>query len=128
MSATASQQKDHAKLLGVKGSYPAMRLPNHNRIQQTFVDGMHTVKDVVCNIMDAVLQRKNFRLLNLELSGEALRTADARFLKLEIPKWIDLSKQSHMISNPRSLKTHNWKQVGALLHIFHSVWKVSMVI
>lgn len=89
-----------------------MRLPNHNRVEQTFVDGMHTVKDVVCNIMDVVLHRKNYRIHCLELSVEALRTADARFLKLEIPKWIDLSKQSRIISHPKSMKTHDWKQVG----------------
>lgn len=41
---TASTKKEHAKMLGVKGLYPAMKLPYHNRVDHTFVDGMHTIK------------------------------------------------------------------------------------
>lgn len=62
--------------------------------------------------MDAIRNKKSYRVLNLELSSDALSTADTRFLDLEIPKWIDLAKQAQMISYPRSLKTHDWKQVS----------------
>ena len=36
-----------AKHTGCKGIYPFMRLPHHNRIEQTVPDAMHTVKDCV---------------------------------------------------------------------------------
>lgn len=37
-------KKEHARQYGVKGTYPMMRLPYRQRIDQTFVDGMHTIK------------------------------------------------------------------------------------
>ena len=36
-----------AKHTGCKGIYALMRLPYHNRIEQTMPDAMHTVKDCV---------------------------------------------------------------------------------
>lgn len=36
-----------AKSTGCKGSYSLMRLPQHDRINQTVPDAMHTVKDCV---------------------------------------------------------------------------------
>lgn len=61
--------------------------------------------------MDGVLHKKNFRVKPLELSKESLTIADQRYSALYIPKWIDLQPQITMISYPRSLKTHDWKQV-----------------
>lgn len=108
----STQKQAHAKTLGVKGTYPVMRLPYHNRIDATFVDGMHTLKDIVCNVMDAVLKKKTIRVPSLELSSNSLAIADARFNSLVIPNWIDLPSQVKMISNPKSLKTHDWMQVS----------------
>lgn len=104
-------KRAHAKSLGVKGTYPVMRLPYHHRIDATFVDGMHTIKDIACNIMDAVLGSKNIRVPSLELTADALTIADTRYSSLVIPKWLDLPAQSKMISNPRNLKSHDWMQV-----------------
>lgn len=70
-----AEKKAHAKTLGVKGAYPVMRLPYHNRIDATFVDGMHTIKDVACNIMDAVLSSKGIKVRSLELRADALTIA-----------------------------------------------------
>ena len=36
-----------AKSTGCKNSYFLMKLPNHNRVLQTFPDAMHTVKDSI---------------------------------------------------------------------------------
>lgn len=88
-----------------------MRLPYHSRVDHTFVDGMHTIKDVVCNIMDAVLGKKSFHVTELELSKTNLEAADKRFMKLVIPKWLDITKQRQMISHPKNMKSHDWKQV-----------------
>lgn len=88
-----------------------MRFPYHNRIDATFVDGMHTIKDVACNIMDAVLSNKGIKVRSLELGADALTIADGRYNSLVIPPWLDLPKQSKMISSPRNLKSHDWMQV-----------------
>lgn len=61
--------------------------------------------------MDVVTNKKSFRIRSLELSKDNLSVADERFVKLSIPAWIDLSKQTHMISHPRNMKSHDWKQV-----------------
>jgi len=101
----------HAKLLGVKGTYPMMDLSYHNRVEQCFPDGMHTIKDVVCNIMDALLGKKSFTIRHLELSKDQLNVADSRCRSLVLPSWLDIVIQQNMISNPRSMKSHDWKQV-----------------
>lgn len=103
---------EHAKELGVKGVYPVMSLPYHNRVKSAFIDGMHTIKDVVCNIMDVVLGKKEVSVRSLELTSAALAIADGRYAQIRIPCWIDLPKQTKMISNPKSLKTHDWKQAS----------------
>ena len=36
-----------AKFTGCRNSYSLMKLPNHNRVLQTFLDAMHTVKDSI---------------------------------------------------------------------------------
>ena len=103
---------NHAKTLGVKGSYPMLTLPYHNRVQQCCVDGMHTIKDVICNVMDAILGKKNFTIHTLELSKDQLMIADTRCTSLSLPSWMDISAQPNMISHPRNMKSHDWKQVG----------------
>ena len=49
---------EHARKLSVKGVYPMLSLPYHSRVAQSFTDGMHTIKDVLCNIMDVILRKK----------------------------------------------------------------------
>ena len=102
---------DHAKLLGVKGTYPMLDLPYHDRVQQCLVDGMHTIKDVVCNIVDAILSKKNFSIRRLELSRDLLAVADERCRAIFLPSWMDLVLQPSMITHPRNMKSHDWKQV-----------------
>lgn len=109
---TGKQQRaEHAKPLGVKDIYPVMRLPYHNRVDQTFTDGMHTIKDVVCNVMDVVLGKKPFVIAKLQLSKSSLAIADERCRTLIIPDWVDVSMQTYTISNPKHMKSHDWKQV-----------------
>lgn len=88
-----------------------MRLAYHDRVDSTFIDGMHTIKDVVCNFMDVILGNKTFIIRELQLSSDSLRVADEKFRNLVIPKWVDLPCQFRMISGPKNLKSHNWKQV-----------------
>lgn len=88
-----------------------MSLPYHDRVQHTSIDGMHTIRDVVVNILDVMRSKKNFRVAKLELSQSSQRIADKRFQDLTIPKWVDLTDQSRIISNPKAMKTHDWKQV-----------------
>lgn len=61
--------------------------------------------------MDVILQKKNYRCQTLELSRSDLAEADRRFLKILIPDWVDLPSQANMISKPKGMKTHDWKQV-----------------
>lgn len=42
-----AQAKLIAKSTGCKGSYALMRLPYHDRVEQTVPDAMHTVKDCI---------------------------------------------------------------------------------
>lgn len=56
-----ADKKQHAKKTGSKGTYPVMRLPYHDRLKSSCVDAMHTIQDVVGNVMDVILQKKNFR-------------------------------------------------------------------
>lgn len=102
---------EHAQVLGVKQTYPDIKLPYHNRPIQCIVDGMHTIKGVVCNIMDVIYNRKRFRIPALELSQASLKVADQRYSSLNLPRWFDLPNFSDMFSNPKSLKSHDWKQV-----------------
>ena len=46
-----SQAKQIAKATGIKGDYPLSRLPGHDRPGQTSPDPMHTVKDVIENVV-----------------------------------------------------------------------------
>ena len=104
-------RRNHAKLLGVKGTYADMELPYHDRIQSATVDAMHTVKNVICNIMDIVLRKKGFTCRALELSAADLATADARFTEIIIPDWVDMAQQRNIVSRPKAMKSHDWKQV-----------------
>lgn len=95
----------------MKGHYSDMKLPYHDRIASSSVDGMHTIKNVVSNLMDIILAKKNFRCPTIELSKSQLAHADSVFMELHIPIWVDLPKQTTMISNPKAMKSHDWKQV-----------------
>lgn len=98
-----------------------MRLPYHNRVAQTFTDGMHTIKDVVCNIMDVVLGKKPFVVRQLQLTKSSMATADERCQTLIIPDWAEITLQANFISNPKNRKSHDWKQVGYSSTIPHYV-------
>lgn len=37
------------------------RLDYHNRVQHTAIDGMHTIKDMVSTVVDAVNGGKSYR-------------------------------------------------------------------
>jgi hypothetical protein len=49
-----SQKRKHAKSTGSKGQYAFMRLPHHDRPSQMSPDGMHTLADLVCNILETI--------------------------------------------------------------------------
>ena len=44
--------------------------------------------------------------------GEMQNIADIRCSDIYVPGWIDLVIQPQMISNPKGLKSHDWKQVS----------------
>ena len=50
-----AQAKDIAKSTGCKGSYALMRLPYHNRVDQTVPDAMHTVKDCIEKLLYLII-------------------------------------------------------------------------
>lgn len=106
----ANRQNQHAMKLGIKGGYPDMALPYHDRVSQLAVGGMHTIKYVVCDIA-VILDKKTFRIPSIALSKSALEKADERYRNLIIPKWIDLPYQQAMISNAKGLKSYDFKQV-----------------
>lgn len=54
-----------AKHTGCKGTYSLMKLPYHDRIEQTMPDAMHTVKDCVEKIF--YLITGNYKLNNCKL-------------------------------------------------------------
>ena len=47
MHAHRTQAKLLAKSTGCKGFYSLMRLPQHDRVNQTVPDAMHTIKDCI---------------------------------------------------------------------------------
>ena len=71
--------------LGVKGTYPDMTLPDHNRVEHTAVDGMHTLKDVTCNIMAAVQDKNSFSVPGLAFSKESIHDAYNLYRNVFVP-------------------------------------------
>ena len=108
---SAADKRQLAQSNGTKGCYPDMRLPYHIRMACTSIDAMHTVKDVIVNIMDIILATKNFRCPKLELQKQDLHEADRRFNKLHLPSWIEIPAQASIITRPKGLKSHDWKEV-----------------
>ena len=72
---------------------------------------MHTIKNVIYNIMEVVRGKKSFRCPSLELGDHELSVADARFTEMYIPEWVDLPKQTTIITRPNVMKSHDCKQV-----------------
>lgn len=68
--------------------------------------------------MAMILSSKNYKIQQLELSSEALAIAGHKYRALHIPRWVDRSSQHAMISGPKNLKRHNWKQVSVAKAIF----------
>ena len=62
-----------AKQTGCKDFYPLYRLPYHNRIEESLPDCMHTVKNVVKNLMDIISGRADIaKITASELKRERL--------------------------------------------------------
>ena len=101
-----AQRDQHAMKLGVD-----MTLPYHNRVEHTAVDGMHTLKDVTCNIMAAVQGKKSFSVPGLALSKASLHESDYRYRNVFVPQRLQLETRELIVSNPKGLKSHDWKGV-----------------
>ncbi len=104
-----------------------MNLPNHNPLEQTVPDAMHTVKDVVENLFGLIMGRRDsskvheaerkLGRLNLidtplpyRLSKEQLHLADKRLLSARFPAHLDY-KPKQMFTKKLHMKSHDWKQV-----------------
>lgn len=130
-----------AKSTGCKNSYSLMKLPNHNRVLQTFPDAMHTVKDSIERVfflligkskLDkiAALEKKLKRFGFDEQTRKRKRGSQTTAMKVQHPYVLSLdelkladarSKTIIMTSadfNPgeiflrtTGLKSHDWKEV-----------------
>lgn len=50
--------KTQAGIIACKSTYALVRLPDHNRIEESKTDACHTIKDVTQNIMNLITSRK----------------------------------------------------------------------
>ena len=130
-----------AKSTGCKNSYSLMKLPNHNRILQTFPDAMHTVKDAIERVfflligkskLDkiAVLERKLKRFGFDEETRKRKRGSQTTTTKVHHPyvlspdelKLADARSKAIIMTNAdfnpgeiffrtTGLKSHDWKEV-----------------
>ena len=107
---TEGERTSFAKKLGVKGSYPDMALSYHQRVSTLAVDGMHTIRNVTVNIINA-LNGKPSNVPGLTLSSDLLAVADRRYAQLVIPSWVDIKFQKTLITNPTATKTHDYHQL-----------------
>ena len=99
-----------AQQLGVKGSYADMTLPYHDRVATLAIDGMHTIRNVTVNILNAI-RGKLVDVPSLTLANSLLQVADERLAGLVIPSWVDMRVQKSVITNPIAMKTHDYKQL-----------------
>ena len=132
---TRSHASKIAKSTGCKSSYSLMNLPNHNPLEQTVPDAMHTVKDVIENLFGLIMGRRDsFKVheaerklgrLNLidtplpyRLSKDQLHLADKRLLSARFPAHLDY-KPKQMFTKKLHMKSHDWKQVCIIIFSLH---------
>ena len=127
------------KCTGCKGDYPFLQLPNHNSVEQTLPDAMHTIRDSIVNIFELItgkddtkncrqceaafgryfgmdptdvtakINRKN-PIVSYSLFGADLELADKRCETIITPPHIDFVPKL-FFSKQSGLKSHDWKQV-----------------
>lgn len=140
-----------ARSTGCKGSNCFMKLPNHNRLLQTFPDAMHTVKDSIERIfflligkakLDKIRQAEivNGRFGFEVSSRKRKRGSRGKNCKVQHP--YVLSKEELVVADSRSktitatnsdfhpesvffrttsLKSHDWKEVRYRGDFLHTV-------
>ena len=127
------------KCTGCKGDYPFLQLPNHNSVDQTVPDAMHTIRDSVVNIFELItgrddtikcrkcevtfrryfgmkhadvtakISRKN-PIVSYSLSVTDIELANKRYETIITPPHIDFVPKL-LFSKRSGLKSHDWKQV-----------------
>ena len=135
-----------AKATGCKSSYSLMKLPNHNRVLQTFPDAMHTIKDSIECVfflligkskLDkiVVLEKKLKRFGFGEQTRKRKRGVHSAAVQVQHPyvltrdelKLADARSKMIIMTNTdfspgdifcrtTSLKSHDWKEVHIHVH------------
>ena len=129
---------------GCKGSYPFMKLSQHDPQQQTMPDAMHTIKDAIANIYDLIIGKddtikcrrcelnygRSFGIVastlevkinrkqpgvSYTLSSGDIKLADSRAETIITPLHIDYIC-GQIFSKTSHLKSHDWKQVAMYVH------------
>ncbi|VDI69941.1 Hypothetical predicted protein [Mytilus galloprovincialis] len=60
-----NQKNNMQKRTGLKGTYSFMKLPYHNRSEQMQPDGMHTIADVIGNVLDTITGKDDSKKVRL---------------------------------------------------------------
>lgn len=96
---------------GCKSRYSFMKLPEHDRVQQTVPDAMHTVKDVIERLFRLIIgkSKSDGHRDGCYLSANDILCADNRILKVSFPSK-DFTP-GRIFSRPIGLKSHDWKEV-----------------
>ena len=96
---------------GCKSRYSFMKLPEHDRVQQTVPDAMHTVKDVIERLFKLIIgkSKSDGHRDGCCLSANDILCADNRILKVSFPSK-DFTP-GRIFSRPIGLKSHDWKEV-----------------
>lgn len=122
---------------GCKESYSLMKLPNHDHVEQTVSDAMHTIKDVVEKLFNVVTGRgradtskvkgaeaalgrfgmgsadQSISKLSgapFQLSRDQMKEAELRTQSILVPVYLDF-KPAQLFPKSARLKSHDWKQV-----------------
>ena len=96
---------------GCKSRYSFMKLPEHDRVDQTVPDAMHTVKDVVERMFRLIIgkSKSDGHRDGCNLSANHIVCADNRILSINFPSK-DFTP-GRIFSRPIGLKSHDWKEV-----------------
>ena len=122
---------------GCKESTSFMRLEQHNPVQQTIPDAMHTIKDAIVNLYDLITGKDDTikcrrcemklgrfgitkHLVNkisrkdpgvpYSLSSADIKLADSRAESILTPLHVD-HVPGAIFTKTSNLKSHDWKQV-----------------
>ena len=127
------------KSTGCKGNYPFLQLPNHDSIEQTAPDAMHTIRDAIVNIFELITGRDDTKkcrtaeaslgryygmttndisakisrkspIVSYSLSGAEIQLGDKRSETIITPSHVDFVPKL-LFSKYTALKSHDWKQV-----------------